>query len=128
MGLTLVRAFKFPLSVSIIFIILLSGSLSSAVISNLEDDFSSYYNFKSSTNNLVDVPVWMVGDKWIYETQIDVTPALAGTDLDDPGVNIQLLEGDTSLLVEDIRVEELDGIKSLIYVLTGGGFFSKYLI
>ncbi|RAH14211.1 MAG: hypothetical protein CMB56_006060 [Methanobacteriota archaeon] len=123
MGLTLVRAFKFPLSVSILIIILLIGSLSPAIISNIDDDFSSYYNLKTSTSNLVDVPVWMVGDKWIYETQIDVTPALAGTDLDDPGVNIQLLEGDTSLIVEDIRVEELDGIKSLIYVLTGGGFY-----
>ena len=123
MGLTFVRVFKLPLGALILILLLFIGSLSPLIISDLENKNSTYYNIRSSTNNLVDVPVWLVGDKWIYETEIDVAPALAGTDLDDPGVNIQPLEGDTTLIVEDIRLEELDGIKTLIYVLTGGGYY-----
>ena len=123
MGITIARSLKIPVAAGIMVLLLFIGSLSPVLITELKESKSSYYNIKSSSSNLVDVPVWLVNDEWIYETEIDVSPALVGTDLDDPGVNIQALEGDTSLVVTDIRLEELDGIKTLIYVLTGGGYY-----
>ena len=99
------------------------GSFSPLLISELSYEKSSYYNIRSSSGNMVDVPVWMVNDEWIYATSIDVSPALAGTDLDDPGVNIDPVTGDTSLVVNDIRIEDVDGIQTLVYVLTGSGHY-----
>ena len=115
------RAYSIPLSVVIMITLMFIGSLSPALIYELSEEKSNYYNVRSSTSNMIDVPVWLVGDEWIYETSIDVSPALAGTDLDDPGVNLQPLTGDTTLVVNDIRIEDVDGIKTLIYVLIGGG-------
>ena len=123
MGIAVFRSLRIPLAAGIMVILLFIGSLSPILITELAEEKSSYYNIRSSTSGQVDVPVWMVNDEWIYETDIDVSPALVGTDLDDPGVNIQTLEGDTSLVVSDIRLEDLDGIKTLIYVLTGGGHY-----
>ena len=117
------RAFKIPLATLIMITLLFIGSLSPILISELSNSKSSYYNVRSSTSNSVDVPVWLVGDEWVYETSIDVSQALVGTDLDDPGVNIQPLTGDTTFVVDSIAMEELNGIKTLIYVLTGGGHY-----
>jgi len=117
------RVFKIPLATLIMITLLFIGSLSPILISELSNSKSSYYNVRSSTSNSVDVPVWLVGDEWVYETSIDVSPAIIGTDLDDPGVNIQPLTGDTTLVVESIAMEDLNGIKTLIYVLTGGGHY-----
>ena len=114
MGITIARSLKIPVAAGIMVLLLFIGSLSPVLITELKESKSSYYNIKSSSSNLVDVPVWLVNDEWIYETEIDVSPALVGTDLDDPGVNIQALEGDTSLVVTDIRLEDIDGIKTLI--------------
>ena len=94
--------------------LLFIGSLSPILISELSNSQSSYYNVRSSTSNSVDVPVWLVGDEWVYETSIDVSPAIIGTDLDDPGVYIQPLTGDTTLVVDSIAMEDLNGIKTLI--------------
>ena len=121
MGGTTNRVYSIPLSVVVMITLMLIGSLSPALIYELSEEKTNYYNVRSSTSNMVDVPVWLVGDEWVYETSIDVSPALVGTDLDDPGVNLQPLTGDTSLVVNDIRIEDVDGIKTLIYVLNGGG-------
>ena len=123
MSIVIARSLKIPVAAGIMIILLFIGSLSPILTTELEHSKSSYYNIRSSSSNLVDVPVWMVNDQWIYETEIDVTPSLVGTDLYDPGVNIQALEGDTWLVVTYIRLEYIDGIKTLIYVLTGGGYY-----
>jgi hypothetical protein len=99
------------------------GSFSPLLISELSYEKSDYYNIRSSTGNMVDVPVWMVNDEWVYATSIDVSPALAGTDLEDPSVNVDPVTGDTSLVVNEIRLEDLDGIETLVYILTGSGHY-----
>ncbi len=91
------------------------------LISELSSEKSEYYNVRSSTGNMVDVPVWMVNDEWVYATSIDVSPALADTDLNDPSVNVDPVTGDTTLLVSEIRLETIDNIETLVYVLTGSG-------
>ena len=93
MSIVVARSLKIPVAAGIMIILLFIGSLSPILTTELEHSKSSYYNIRSSSSNLVDVPVWMVNDQWIYETEIDVSPSLVGTDLDDPGVNIQALEG-----------------------------------
>jgi len=123
MGKGVLRAFKVPLGAGILILILFISSFSPILITELSNEKSNYYNIRSSTSNMIDVPVWMVNDEWVYATSIDVSPALAGTDLDDPGVNIDPVTGDTSLVVNDLRLEDIDGVETLVYVLTGSGYY-----
>ena len=81
MGMNIRRVFKIQLATLIMITLLFIGSLSPILISELSNSKSSYYNVRSSTSNSVDVPVWLVGDEWVYETSIDVSPAIIGTDL-----------------------------------------------
>ncbi|HJM44630.1 MAG TPA: CARDB domain-containing protein, partial [Candidatus Poseidoniaceae archaeon] len=123
MGRTSYMRLRTPLSVLIMILIMVIGSFSPALISELSDNESSYYNVRSSTGNMIDVPVWMVNDEWIYATSIDVSPALADTDLSDPSVNVDPVTGDTTLVVSEIRLETIDNIETLVYVLTGNGHY-----
>ena len=66
MGKGVLRAFKVPLGAGILILILFISSFSPILITELSNEKSNYYNIRSSTSNMIDVPVWMVNDEWVY--------------------------------------------------------------
>ena len=94
MSIVVARSLKIPVAAGIMIILLFIGSLSPILTTELEHSKSSYYNIRSSSSNLVDVPVWMVNDQWIYETEIDVSPSLVAG-----GIKIALLTTVGGLIV-----------------------------
>ena len=80
-------------------------------------------NIKFSGENatdVLDVPNWRIGDKWVYETGFDVNELIAQANV---SASVDTLTGDTSVEVEDITYMMIEGVQSLVYIVDISGDF-----
>ncbi|MEK9730383.1 MAG: CARDB domain-containing protein [Candidatus Poseidoniales archaeon] len=75
-----------------------------------------------STNSVVDVPNYRVGDTWVYDTDFDVSSLVQQSGV---SASINTLDGDTTREVNAIGFVDVDGTQTLVYeILISGDFTS----
>jgi len=85
----------------------------------LMDEQSS---FASSEDEVIDVPDWRIGDKWVYETGFDVSNLIQQANVQ---ASINTLTGDTEVEVTDIIYMDIAGTQTLVYNVTIEGDFTS---
>ena len=78
--------------------------------------------FSGETEGTHDVPTWRIGDKWVYETQFDVSALIQQANV---SASLNTLTGDTTMEVVDIRFETIQGTQTLVYEIDIEGEFSS---
>ena len=90
-------------------------------LDEIRDD--SYFSIKGvKTVNTYDVPNWRVGDKWTYDTDFSVEDVIINAGLTSSSVST--LDGETEVEVTDIRIENIEGFDTLVYIVEIDGEFS----
>ena len=91
-------------------------------LNGIEDD-SKDFTSGGALAFVNDVPSWQIDDKWVYETQFDVTGLLSQVNV--PAA-VSTLTGDTSEMVIDIAFHELDdGTQHLVYLVKSEGDYTS---
>jgi hypothetical protein len=91
-------------------------------LNGIEDD-SKEFTSGGALAFVNDVPSWQIDDKWIYETQFDVTGLLSQVSVP---ASVSTLTGDTSERVIDITFHELeDGTQHLVYLVKSEGDYTS---
>ena len=92
---------------------------------NLDEIEESQKDFTSggALSFVNDVPSWQIDDRWVYETQFDVTGLLSQVNVP---ASVNTLTGDTSEKVIDITFHELDdGTQHLVYLVEWEGDYTS---
>lgn len=84
---------------------------------------SSLNLVSTKTGGLIDVANWRIGDEWIYDSEFDVEELIAGGA---PGSQVDILTGQLSREVVDIRYETIENVSTLVYELSSYGDFNDY--
>jgi len=91
-------------------------------LNGIEDD-SKEFTSGGALAFVNDVPNWQIDDKWVYETQFDVTGLLSQVTVP---ASVSTLTGDTTERVIDITFQELDdGTQHLVYLVKSEGDYTS---
>ena len=77
----------------------------------------------TKSGGLIDVANWRIGDEWIYDAEFDVEELIAGGAA---GSQVDILTGQLSREVVDIRFETIENVSTLVYELFSYGDFNDY--
>jgi len=84
---------------------------------------SSLNLVSTKSGTLIDVANWRVGDEWIYDAEFDVEELIQNGAA---GSQVDILTGQLSRQVVDIRFETIDNVSTLVYELFSYGDFNDY--
>ena len=110
-------------AVGLSMMLLLSSFASLAMIrEDVPESLSSIHISESSarTTNLVDVPSWKVNDAWSYTGALDVRDFVTSSGVT---TNVEYLSGTLTQQVSDIYTVSVDGVDTLVYRVTGQGYY-----
>ena len=62
----------------------------------------------ANSNDVLDVPNWRIGDKWVYETGFDVNELIAQANV---SASIDTLTGDTTVEVVNMTFMMVEGVQ-----------------
>ena len=93
-----------------------------AIKGNVSENLSSIHISESSarTTNLVDVPSWKVNDAWSYTGALDVRDFVTSSGVT---TNVEYLSGTLTQQVSDVYTMSVDGVETLVYRVTGQGYY-----
>jgi hypothetical protein len=83
-------------------------------------DTAAFTSYQGKNTN--DVPSWMIGDKWIFDTDFDVAGLLSQTNT---SASVNTLTGDTTEEVDDITFMEINGVQQLVYEIKASGDYTS---
>ncbi|MCH2637644.1 MAG: hypothetical protein MKZ56_04685, partial [Candidatus Thalassarchaeum sp.] len=84
---------------------------------------SSLNLVSTKSGGLIDVANWRIGDEWIYDSEFDVEELIQGGAA---GSQVDILTGQLSREVVDIRYETIENVSTLVYELFSYGDFNDY--
>ena len=90
-------------------------------ISN-EPDLDSRSEVQARTTFSSEVPVWRVGDNWMYDGYLDVADFVAGSGVT---TDVEILEGSLDRTVEDAYVTDMEDNDTLVYRVVSVGEYES---
>ena len=75
----------------------------------------------STGEEVARIDAWQIGDRWIHDTDFDVDGLIQEAGV---SATISTIDGDTSVEVEDIEIQTVDGEDVLVYVTSLDGSFT----
>ena len=105
--------------IPVLILILMTAYGPLSMLNELEDVQTK---FSGETEGTHDVPTWRIGDKWVYETQFDVSALIQQANV---SASLNTLTGDTTMEVVDIRFETIQGTQTLVYEMDIEGEFTS---
>ncbi|MFL2981339.1 MAG: PKD domain-containing protein [Candidatus Poseidoniaceae archaeon] len=106
-------------AIPVLILILMTAYGPLSMLNELEEVQTKY---SGETEGTHDVPTWRIGDKWVYETQFDVSALIQQANV---SASLNTLTGDTTMEVVDIRFETIQGTQTLVYEMDIEGEFSS---